>query len=95
MLQSTGYIVAFMETQEGKSANGHWMRGGLVIETGDEYPRKVAFTAFGEEKVQELNNHAIGDTVTVSFRPESREYDGRWYTELKIIKVANLTRQPR
>lgn len=46
-----GKFIKSLPTIEGDNARGHWVRGGFVIEYGDEYPRQAAFSLFGEEKV--------------------------------------------
>lgn len=58
-----------------------------MIETGDDYPRKVAFTAFGEERVAMVKNIPMGQLVQVTFTPESREFNERWYTDLRCTRV--------
>ena len=58
-----------------------------MIETGDDYPRKVAFTAFGEERVAMAKNIPMGQLVQVTFTPESREFNERWYTDLRCTRV--------
>lgn len=72
---------------EGDSQRGHWVRGGFVIETGDDYPRKVAFTAFGEDRVAMYRNIPMNTMVTVTFTPESREFNERWYTDLRCTRI--------
>lgn len=100
MLTINGTFIQSLPTQEGESQRGHWVRGGYVIETDEEYPRKVAFSVFGEEKVAQCNLEPK-TPVQVRFTPESREYNGRWYTDLRSISVtplgqgvAQATRQP-
>ena len=48
-MEITGKLIQLLPEVQGESARGPWVRGGFVIETGDDYPRKVAFTAFGED----------------------------------------------
>ena len=73
---------------EGRSERGPWVRGGFVIETGDEYMRTVAFTLHGEERAGLADGLVQGQRVSVDFKPESREFNGRWYTELKAYRVS-------
>ncbi len=86
-----GKLVKILPEQRGESARGHWARGGFVIEYGDEYPRKVAFSVFGEEKIEGLKRIPVNTRVSVQFSPESREYNERWYTDLKAISIAAPT----
>ena len=55
-MEITGKLIQILPNVEGDSQRGHWVRGGFVIETGDDYPRKVAFVAFGEERVAMAKN---------------------------------------
>ncbi len=83
----TGRLIQILPDVEGDSARGHWVRGGFVIETDGEYPRKVAFTAFGEERVAMAKNLPMGSPVQVTFQPESREFNEKWYTDLRASRI--------
>lgn len=91
--QINGKIIQLLPTQEGDSQRGHWMRGGFVVEYGEEYPRKVAFTLFGEEKVNIVRSIPVGTMVTVKYIPESREFNEKWYTDLQAFSVSLLYAQ--
>lgn len=82
-----GKIVKFLPKQEGDSQRGHWVKAGFVIEYGDEYPKKAAFSLFGEDRLQMCKGLKEGTPVQVSYNPESREYQDRWYTELNCIRL--------
>ena len=86
-MEINGKLIQILPNVEGESQRGHWVRGGFVIETGDDYPRKVAFTAFGEERVAMAQNIPMGSMVTVTFTPESREFNERWYTDLRCSRI--------
>lgn len=86
-MEIIGKLLQILPNVEGESARGHWVRGGFVIETGDDYPRKVAFTAFGEERVAMVRNIPMNSMVQVTFTPESREFNERWYTDLRCSRV--------
>lgn len=83
----TGRLIQLLPDVEGDSPRGHWVRGGFVIETDGEYPRKVAFTAFGEERVAMAKNIPMGSPVQVTFNPESREFNEKWYTDLRASRI--------
>ena len=59
---------------------------GYVLETLDQYPRKVHFEVFGEERIKQ-NPCDIDQLVTVSFDIESREFNGRWYTSIRAWRI--------
>lgn len=80
--------------ESGTSRNGNtWQKQYFVVETQDLYPKKICFQLFGDK----VNNcPAVGDEVKVSFEIESREYNGRWYTQLNAWNVEKVgaARQP-
>ena len=86
-MELTGRLIKILPDIEGESQRGHWVRGGFVIETGDDFPRKVAFTAFGEDRVAMVKNVPMGTMIQVSFTPESREFNERWYTDLRCSRI--------
>ncbi|MBR6331059.1 MAG: DUF3127 domain-containing protein [Bacteroidales bacterium] len=83
----TGRLIKILPEMRGESQRGPWVRGGFVIETEDTYPRQMAFTLFGEERLAMLNSLVMNAPVVVTFSPESREYQDRWYTDLRCIRV--------
>lgn len=86
-----GTLKQVLSTVEGESARGPWIKCGFVVETEGEYPTKVAFTCFGEERVNTVRSLTLGQKINVTFTPESREFNDRWYTDLRCIKIETLT----
>lgn len=86
-MEITGKLIQLMPEVSGESARGPWVKGGFVIETEGDYPRKVAFVAFGEERVAMAKNIPMGTLVQVNFNPESREFNERWYTDLRATRI--------
>jgi hypothetical protein len=84
-MEISGKIIAVLPLATGEGKNGTWRSQDYVLETGDQYPRKVCFNLFNDK----INQYpmAIGDDVNVSFDIESREYNGRWYTSIRAWKV--------
>lgn len=81
----SGKIVQFLPAQTGQGKNGPWKKQEFILETGDTYPKKICIAVWGDKI--DLGNFKPGDTVDVSFDVESREYNGRWYTDVKAWKV--------
>ncbi len=86
-MEITGRLIQLLPDVEGESQRGHWVKGGFVIETDGEYPRKVAFITFGEERVAMAKNIPMGSPVQVTFNAESREFNERWYTDLRASRI--------
>ena len=85
-LEISGKIVEILEVKSGQSANGEWRKQEYVLETEAQYPKKVCFMAWGD-KIDQFNIQQ-GETVAVAIDLESREYKGRWYTDVKAWKVS-------
>lgn len=86
-MEITGKLIQLLPEVSGESARGPWVKGGFVIETDGDYPRKVAFVTFGEERVAMAKNIPMGSPVQVTFNPESREFNERWYTDLRASRI--------
>jgi hypothetical protein len=69
-----------------KTSGKEWKLQAYVLETQEQYPRKVHFEVFGEDRIK-ANPCQLDDIVTVSFDIESREFNGRWYTSIRAWKV--------
>ena len=81
----SGKIIAVLPQASGEGKNGPWRSQDYVLETADQYPKKVCFNLFGD-KIDQFPI-AMDETVTVHFDIESREYNGRWYTNIRAWKV--------
>ena len=82
-----GKIIQVLPEQSGMSKTGNpWKVQTYVLETQEQYPRKVCFEIFGEDRIKN-NPCKVDDVVTVSFDIESREFNGRWYTSIRAWRV--------
>ena len=81
----SGKIIAVLPLATGQGKNGTRRSQDYVLETGDQYPKKVCFNLFND-KIDQFPL-AIDDQVNVSFDVESREYNGRWYTTVRAWKI--------
>ena len=86
MLELSGKLIQMLPLQSGTGKNGNWQKQDFVIETNDQYPKKVCFSAWSD-KVDVLKNIPVGSSVKVAFNAESREFNGKWYTDLRIWKI--------
>ena len=88
-LELNGTIKKIMPIVEGISKAGKaWKKAGFVVTTEGDYPKDVAFSVFGEEKVDNLIKfNKVGQRVDVSFNVESREYNDKYYTDLQAWKI--------
>ena len=94
-LEIEGTLAQKLPVQSGSSARGPWAKQEFILEYPDgNFTAKACFTAWGQEKVQDLAKYQDGDKVKVSFNLKSREYNGRWYNDLQIWKIAPAGAQP-
>ena len=81
-----GKIIQKLDPQGGVSKAGNqWKKQEYVLETLDSYPRKVKFDFFGDRADQYPLE--VGDVITLSYDIESREFNGRWYTDIRGFKA--------
>ncbi len=80
-----GKVIQLLPMQNGMGKKGPWKKQEFILETQAQYPKKVCLSIWGD-KVDQFNV-AVGDLVNVAVDLESREYNGRWYTEARAWKV--------
>lgn len=85
-MEITGKIIQALPEVGGTSRAGNaWRKREYVLETQETYPKKVCFNFFGDRIDQYPMQ--VGDVMTVSFDLESREFNGRWYTDVRAWKA--------
>jgi hypothetical protein len=84
-LSITGHVIQILEEQSGTSQNGPWRKQDFILETEGPYPKTVCVTQWGDDidafGLQE------GERLKAHIDIKSREYNGRWYTDVKAWKV--------
>jgi hypothetical protein len=76
-----------LAVQSGTSARGPWSKQDFIVETLEQYPRKICMNVWGQDKVNELQGFNPGEMLTISVNIESREFNGRWYTDVRAWKI--------
>ncbi len=85
-MELSGKVIQKLPEVGGNSKSGNaWRKQEFILETGGQYPKKVCVSLWGD-KIDQFSINA-GENVTLSIDVESREYNGRWYTEVKAFKV--------
>ena len=88
-LELEGTLRQKLGVQSGTSARGQWAKQEFILEFPDgNFTAQACFTAWGQEKVAELDKYQVGDRIRVSFNLKSREYNGRWYNDLQIWRLS-------
>jgi hypothetical protein len=87
-MELAGKIIAVLEARGGvsKATGNSWKTQDYVIETHEQYPRRMCFNVFGEDKISQMNIQ-VGDTLTVFFDINAREYNGRWYNDVRAWRI--------
>lgn len=87
-MELTGKILAVMEARSGSSSRtgNSWMVQEYVIEVPGQFPQKCMFTIFGEDRIKQFNIQN-GEDVTIQFDIDAREYNGRWYNDVRVYNV--------
>lgn len=91
-MELQGKIIAKLPLVSGQGKNGEWKLQEYVLETTDQYPKKVCFGLFGDRI--DKNPVEIDDFVTVSFDIESREWNGKWFTSVRAWKIEKVSTEP-
>ena len=73
--------------QSGISKAGNaWKKQEYILENNEgQFPRKICFTCFGQ--TADTIQLQVGQRIIASFDVESREYNGRWFTEARLWRA--------
>jgi hypothetical protein len=80
-----GKVTDLLPLQTGISKNGQWRKQDIIIETSGQYPKKICISIWGD-KINE-KQLVIGNNLDISLELESREFNGKWYTDVKAWKI--------
>ena len=84
-MEVKGKVIQLLAVQTGMGKKGQWKKQEFIVETQSQYPKKVCLSVWGD-KIDQFSL-SVGDMVNVSVDLESREYNGRWYTEARAWKL--------
>lgn len=87
-MEIRGIIIAVLDERSGvaKASGKPYRVAQYVLETTEQYPKKMMFEVFGDDKIKQMNIQ-IGEEMTISFDIDSREYNGKWYNQIRAWKV--------
>ena len=83
----TCHVLQVLQEECGSGTRGDWVRRSVIVEHGEEYPRKLCVTAFSQEKADVLATLTPGQLVQMHITFESREYEERWYTDCRFVRL--------
>ncbi len=91
-MQITARLIQILPLQSGMGKNGEWKKQDIVVETQDQYPKKICISLWGDKFSSVALN--MNELYTIDFDVESREYNGRWYTDVKAWRMAAQENEP-
>ena len=88
-MQFTAKLIQVLPLQTGTGKNGAWKKQDIIVETEGQYPKKICVSVWGEK----IDNNQLkpGNMLKIDFDIESREYNSRWYTDIKAWKIETAT----
>lgn len=90
-MEISGKIIAILQPKGGVSKAGNeWKMQEYVIETHEQYPKKMCFEVFGAEKIEQFKIQ-IGEELTVSFDVDARQWQDRWFNSFRAWNVTRST----
>lgn len=84
-MQITAKLIKVLPLQTGMGRNGEWKRQDIIVETQEQYPKKICLGIWGDRIEDEKLK--VDNMLQIDFDIESREYNERWYTNLKAWKI--------
>jgi hypothetical protein len=88
-MQLNAKLVQKLPLQTGMGKAGEWKKQEIIVETEGQYPKKICI-AIWNDKINDAVLQ-IGQMLRIDFDLESREYNTRWYTDVKAWKVEPAT----
>ena len=84
-MQLTAKLVQLLPLQTGTGKNGQWKKQDIIVETDATYPKKICVSIWGDKI--DASQLQPGNSLKIDFDVESREFNGRWYTDVKAWKI--------
>ena len=91
-MEIQGKIIAVLPERGGVSARGEWKSQTYVIETQEQYPKKMAFDVFGADRIANFGIQ-LGEVINVSFDIDAHEYQGRYFNQIRAWNVTKVQQQ--
>ncbi len=85
-MEMTGVVIAILPERSGTSQRGEWKSQSFVIETQEQYPKHLCFEVFGADRIAQFNIKS-GETITVQFDIDARQYQDRWFNSFKAWNI--------
>jgi hypothetical protein len=84
-MQLTAKLIQLLPLQTGTGKNGLWKKQEIIVETVDQYPKKICLSIWGDKINESLLQ--VDKFLKLDYEIESREYSGKWYTDVKAWRI--------
>lgn len=84
-MEVIGVIEKILDPITGTGRNGEWKKQELIIKTSGEHSRQICLIAWGD--TVQVDNLKAGDPIKAHINIESREWNGRWFTDVKVWRI--------
>jgi hypothetical protein len=88
-MQLIAKLIEIKPPQTGMGKNGTWKKQDIIVESNEQFPKKICISIWGD-KMNEYQLQ-IGNDLKIDFDIESREYNEKWYTDIKAWKIEILS----
>lgn len=93
-MEIKGKFLRLGSLTEGTSARGAWRKQELIIETIEQYPKQVCLLCWGDT-IDALATLNEGDVIKAGISIESREFNGKWYTDVRAFGLGLVSSAPQ
>lgn len=93
-MEATGKIIKVLTAEGGvsKRTGNPWKKQCYVLETIEQYPKKIPFEVFGEERIKQLNLQ-LEEVVTIHIEIDGNEWNGKWFAKVNCFNVTRAGHQ--
>ena len=81
-----GTVLTVLPVVKGTNARGEWIKQEVIFEQPGEFNRKICVGFWGDKAAEAGTLHP-GEVVNISANVESREFNGRWYTDVRAWRM--------
>ena len=94
-MEATGKIIKILTAEAGvsKRTGNPWKKQGFVLETIEQYHKKIPFEVFGEERIKNFNLQQ-DEVVTIHFDIDGNEWNGKWFAKVSCYNVTRAGQAP-
>ncbi len=85
-MEITVKLLEILKLQEGIGKNGPWKKQDILVETMAKYPKKICISLWGDKFNQD--DLKIGNILDIKIDIESRDFNGKWFTDIKAINIS-------